>query len=108
MYKNPNNYKMYVELLDTTYETSEPTERVEYHTTRCPSLFNNTYIPSLKQNSHNTNNDIELIIIILPTVCVTILIIYIAFKFYQLKNVLNNPDEGVANFGTTINETIDI
>ena len=44
MYKNPNNYKMYVELLDTTYETSEPTEQVEYHTTRWPSLFNNTYI----------------------------------------------------------------
>jgi hypothetical protein len=112
MYKNIGDYKIYVEVYNKTYNTLEPTERTTSFT-HYPTLSNITNIPSVKQNSQNTHkiDNIELIIII-PSLCFTIILIYIAFRFHKLKHNLKNIfDKFDKNklveylqFGTTINE----
>jgi hypothetical protein len=117
-------YQEYVELYNNTFkyfESSEPTESYELNNksvllTKCPSRIptiipTNIQINKKKYDKNDTN--IELIIIILPTLFFVIIIFFIAFKFKQLKHrmkikyknkMINNNEND--NFGTTIDETI--
>lgn len=106
MYENIGDYKMYVEIYNYSYETSEPTEGISHF----PTLSTITIIPSIKQNTQNTHkiDNIELIIII-PSVCFILIVIYIAFRIHKIKHIFENnklTSESV-QFGTTIDE-IDI
>jgi hypothetical protein len=121
-------YQDYVEVYNNTFkyfESTEPTESYESISfTKCPTLIP-TLIPSLipslnqtiiinEQKSDKNDINIELIIIILPTLFFVLIIFFIGIKFKQIKYKNENENENKnenenenENFGTTINDSLD-
>jgi len=103
-----NNYKNYVRELDIYDITEEPTEFITIKT-NCPSIKNTstpTVIPIIQ---NNTNDNENIFIIVFPTVFSLIIIIFIVYKLYYLKNKIKKITKFPLheNFGTDLNNIVD-
>lgn len=103
-----NNYKNYVTELDIYDITEEPTEFITTKT-NCPSIKNNTTPSVVHIIQNNTNDNENIFVIVFPTVFSLIIIIFIVYRLYYLKNKIKKItkvplDE---NFGTDLNNIVD-